>query len=193
MTDTDSPTTRSYEGIEIPAPGTLDLDPSHTTVGFSARHMMVSKVRGRFESFTGTVTVAEEPLQSTVEVSIDVASINTADAKRDAHLTSPDFFDVERFPTITFVSTRVLDHSGDRFRLEGDLTVRDVTRTVTLDATFEGVATSPWGHQAAGFSARTELDREDFGLTWNQTLETGGVLVGKRINVEIEAELIRRG
>ncbi len=192
MTATAPPTTRQYAGIEIPSPGTFDLDPSHTTVGFSARHMMVSKVRGRFDSVTGTLTIAEDPLESSVQVSIDAASVNTGEAKRDEHLTSPDFLDVERFPHITFASTRVLDHSAEGFRLEGELTVRDVTRTVTLDASFEGVATSPWGTEAVGFSARTELDREDFGLTWNQALETGGVLVGKRITVEIEAELMRR-
>jgi polyisoprenoid-binding protein YceI len=178
--------------VAIPQPGVFDLDVAHSVVGFSVRHLMVSKTRGRFATFSGTVTVAEDPLASSVEVTIDPASITTGDDKRDEHLRSADFFDVERFGEITFRSTRVLDHQGDRFRLEGELTVRDVTRPVVLDAVLEGIATSPWGTQAVGFSATTEIDREAFGLTWNQNLETGGVLVGKTVKVEIEAEINRR-
>jgi len=189
---TEAHATRVYEGVEIPAPGVFDLDVAHSVVGFSVRHLMVSKTRGRFGTFSGTVTIAEDPLQSSVEVTIDPTSITTGDVKRDEHLRGADFFDVAQFPELTFRSTRVLDHHGDRFRLEGDLTVHGVTRTVVLDAELEGVATSPWGTQAVGFSASTELDREAFGLTWNQSLETGGVLVGKTVKVEIEAEINRR-
>jgi polyisoprenoid-binding protein YceI len=192
MTDTQTQGTRTYDGVEIPEAGVFDLDVAHSVVGFSVRHLMVSKTRGRFGSFSGTVDVAENPLDSSVEVTIDPTSISTGDVKRDEHLRGADFFDVEQFPAITFASTRVLDHHGDRFRLEGDLTVHGVTRSVVLDATLEGVATSPWGTQAVGFSASTEIDREAFGLNWNQALETGGVLVGKTVKVEIEAEINRR-
>ena len=193
MTDTQSAgSTRVLDGVEIPQPGVFDLDVSHSTVGFHVRHLMVSKTRGRFTGFTGTVTIADDPLASSVEVTIDAASVTTGDDKRDEHLRSADFFDVERFPEITFRSTRVADHHGDRFRLEGDLTVHGVTKPVVLDAVLEGIATSPWGTEAVGFSASTEIDREAFGLTWNQNLETGGLLVGKVVKVEIEAEVNRR-
>jgi polyisoprenoid-binding protein YceI len=192
MTDTQTSGTRTYDGVEIPEAGVFDLDVAHSTVGFSVRHLMVSKTRGRFGTFSGSVTVGDDPLTSSVEVTIDPASITTGDVKRDEHLRSADFFDVEQFPEISFRSTRVADHHGDRFRLEGDLTVRGVTQPVVLDAVLEGIATSPWGTQAVGFSASTEIDREAFGLTWNQSLETGGVLVGKTVKVEIEAEINRR-
>lgn len=191
MTDT-STTTRIFDGVEVPSPGTFDLDNAHTVVGFSVRHLMVSKTRGRFGTVSGSVTIADDPLQSTVDVTIDASSIDTADVKRDEHLRSADFFDVEQYPTITFKSTGVAERKGDHFKLQGELTVHGVTRPVTLDATLEGIATSPWGTQAIGFSASTELDREEFGLTWNQALETGGVLVGKTAKIEIEAEINRR-
>jgi polyisoprenoid-binding protein YceI len=192
MTDTQSAGTRVLDGVEIPQPGVFDLDVSHSTVGFHVRHLMVSKTRGRFTGFSGSVTIADDPLASSVEVTIDAASVTTGDDKRDEHLRSADFFDVEQFPEITFRSTRVADHQGDRFRLEGDLTVHGVTKPVVLDAVLEGIATSPWGTEAVGFSASTEIDREAFGLTWNQNLETGGLLVGKVVKVEIEAEVNRR-
>jgi polyisoprenoid-binding protein YceI len=192
MTDTQSAGTRVLDGVEIPQPGVFDLDVSHSTVGFHVRHLMVSKTRGRFTGFSGSVTIADDPLASSVEVTIDAASVTTGDDKRDEHLRSADFFDVEQFPEITFRSTRVADHHGDRFRLEGDLTVHGVTKPVVLDAVLEGIATSPWGTEAVGFSASTEIDREAFGLTWNQNLETGGLLVGKVVKVEIEAEVNRR-
>jgi polyisoprenoid-binding protein YceI len=192
MTDTQSAGTRVLDGVEIPQPGVFDLDVSHSTVGFHVRHLMVSKTRGRFTGFTGTVTIADDPLASTVDVTIDAASVTTGDDKRDEHLRSADFFDVEQFPEIVFRSTRVVDHHGDRFRLEGDLTVHGVTKPVVLDAVLEGIATSPWGTEAVGFSASTEIDREAFGLTWNQTLETGGVLVGKQVRIDIEAEAVQQ-
>jgi polyisoprenoid-binding protein YceI len=149
---------------------------------------MVSKVRGRFGAVQGTIVFAEDPLASSVSIDIDVASIDTHSPDRDAHLTSADFFDAETFPTITFRSTGVSELRNDTFTLEGDLTVRDVTRPVSFTVTYNGAAKNPWGQVVVGFEGRIELDREDFGLTWNQTLETGGVLVGKVVTIDIAIE-----
>jgi len=198
MTDTTTATTpvaisRTVDGVEVPLAGVYDIDVAHSVISFSVRHLMVSKTRGRFDTFTGTVTVAEDPTQSQVDVAIDTASVNTNEAKRDEHLRGADFFDVESYPQITFRSTGVSEHKGQNFKLTGDLTVHGVTKSVVLDAVIEGVAATPWGTSAAGFSATTEIDREAFGLTYNAALETGGVLVGKTAKVEIEAELNRRG
>jgi polyisoprenoid-binding protein YceI len=183
--------TRTVDGVELPVPGTYALDASHTEVGFSVRHLMVSKTKGRFPGVSGTVTIAEEPTASSVEVEIDVASIDTRDEKRDEHLRSADFFDVERYPTMTFRSTAVRPLGGNRWAVDGDLTVHGETRNVGLEVTFEGAARDPWGGERLGFTARADVDREDFGLTWNQALETGGVLVGKTAKLEIEAEAVR--
>jgi polyisoprenoid-binding protein YceI len=188
----DATLTRTVEGIEVPAPGTFELDPTHSHVGFSVRHMMVSRVRGRFTSFSGHVTVADDPVMSSVEVTIDVASIDTRDETRDGHLRSPDFFDAEKYDTITYRSQSVTAAAPGKYRVRGDLTIRDVTRPVELDVTYEGVAQDPWGNQRFGLTATAEIDREDFGLTWNQPLETGGVLVGKAVKIEIEAEAVRQ-
>jgi polyisoprenoid-binding protein YceI len=184
--------TRSFEGATIPAPGAFDIDPAHTRVGFVARHLMVSKVRGGFTKASGTLAVAEDPLASSVEVTIDAASIDTGVGDRDNHLRSPDFLDVERYPTLTFRSLRVEEFRGGEFVLVGELTIRDVTRQVRLAVEFEGVARSPWGKEVIGFSASAEIDREDFGITWNQALETGGFVVGKKVKIEISAEAIRQ-
>jgi polyisoprenoid-binding protein YceI len=184
--------TREYNGLTIPTPGKFDLDPAHTRVSFVARHMMVSKVRGGFTSASGSIVIAEDPLESHVEVSIDAASIDTGVADRDGHLRSPDFLNVEQWPALTFKSTRVTGVSGNEFKLVGELTIRDVTREVQLDVEFEGHAKSPWGQEVIGFSATTEIDREEFGITWNQALETGGVLVGKKVKIEIGAEGVRQ-
>ena len=184
--------TRDFAGVTIPTPGKFELDPMHTRVGFVARHLMVSKVRGGFTKATGTIVVDEDPLKSSVEVNIDAASIDTGVADRDGHLRSPDFLDVEKFPSLSFRSTGVLATAGNEFKLVGTLTVRDVTREVTLDVEFEGVAKSPWGQEVIGFTATTEIDREEFGITWNQALETGGVLVGRKVKVEIGAEAVRQ-
>jgi polyisoprenoid-binding protein YceI len=184
--------TRSVGGIEVPLPGTYVLDTSHTHAGFAARHLMVSKVRGRFATVTGKITVADDPTESVVDVSIGAASVDTRDEQRDAHLRSPDFLDVETYPTLTFRSTSVKPLGGDRWSVEGDLTVRDVTKPVHLDVTFEGASADPWGNARIGVSAKGELNREDYGLTWNVSLETGGVLVGKKVQLEIEAEGIRQ-
>jgi polyisoprenoid-binding protein YceI len=191
-TESTSPLTRTVDGSELPAAGTYALDVSHSSVGFSVRHLMVSKTKGRFADFTGTVTIAEDPLDSSVEVDIQTASVDTRDETRDGHLRSPDFFDAERFPTITYRSTKVTPAGKGSWTVEGDLTVADVTRSVPLEVTFEGAAKDPWGGNRIGFTARTELDREAFGLTWNQALETGGVLVGKQVKIDIEAEAIHQ-
>ena len=183
--------TRTLDGVELPIPGTYALDASHTDVGFSVRHLMVSKTKGRFSGVSGTVTIAEVPTESSVEVEIDVASIDTRDEKRDGHLLSPDFFDVAQYPTISFRSTAVRSISGSRWAVDGDLTVHGETRPVSLEVTFEGAARDPWGGERLGFTAKAEVDREDFGLSWNQALETGGVLIGKAAKLEIEAEAVR--
>lgn len=187
-----TPLTRTVDGTELPAPGTYALDASHTHVGFSVRHLMVSKTKGRFADFAGTITIAEDPLESSVEVEIQVPSVDTRDETRDGHLKSADFLDADAFPTITYRSTKVNPAGKGTWKVEGDLTVRGVTLPVPLEVTFEGGAKDPWGGARIGFTARTELDRDDFGLTWNQTLETGGVLVGKQVKIDIEAEAVQQ-
>lgn len=181
--------TRTIEGTTLPVVGTWDLDPSHSTVGFSVRHLGLSKVRGTFPAFTGVVTIAEDPTASSVEVAIEVASIDTRDAGRDDHLRTNDFFDAPNHPTMTFRSTEVRGGGSD-WQVTGDLTIRGVTKQVVLDATFEGTAADPWGNSRAAFTATTEVDREDFGMTWNTPLEAGGLLVGKKVKIEIEAEAV---
>jgi polyisoprenoid-binding protein YceI len=189
---TANPTVRVIDGEELPVAGTYDLDASHSEVGFAARHLMVSKVRGRFSDVAGTIEIGENPLESSVSVTIQTASIDTRDEQRDGHLRSDDFFGVESYPTITYVSRSVRQGGKGRYVVEGDLTIKGVSQPVPLDLTFEGGATDPWGGVRIGFAARAEIDREAFGLTWNQALETGGVLVGKKIAIEIEAEAIRQ-
>ncbi|WP_214110482.1 YceI family protein [Acrocarpospora catenulata] len=183
--------TREWQGLTIPAAGEFNLDIAHTRVGFVAKHMMVSKVRGQFNEFSGKIVIGENPLDSSVEVAIKAESITTGVNDRDNHLRSDDFLSAEKFPEITFRSTGVRDFQGDEFTLVGDLTVRDVTQQVTLKAEFTGATTSLQGQEIFGFAAETELDREAFGLTWNVALETGGVLVGKKIKIEIEGEAVR--
>jgi polyisoprenoid-binding protein YceI len=192
MSATTAEITRTVDGVEIPAAGTYAIDPSHSEVGFSVRHLMVSKVRGRFSDMTGSIVVADDPLASSVEVAIGTASIDTRDEKRDAHLRSSDFFHVERYPTMTYRSVTVVPAGPGRWLVEGHLTLGGVTRPVPLSVTFEGAAADPWGGVRAGFSARGELDREDFGLNWNQALEAGGVVVGKKVSIEIEVEAVRQ-
>jgi polyisoprenoid-binding protein YceI len=192
MSDVTPTLTRTVDGEVIPAPGVFTLDSAHSHVGFSVRHMMIAKVRGRFATFNGTLTVAEDPLQSTVEVEVDLASIDTRDEQRDGHLRSPDFFDVEQYPTMTFRSTGVAVNGGDSVRLDGELDLHGVTQPVSLDVVYDGVGQDPWGNQRIGFSATGEIDRETFGLTWNQPLAQGGVLVGKAVRLELEAEFVRQ-
>jgi polyisoprenoid-binding protein YceI len=194
MTETaaHTPGTRPFHDLTVPEAGTFDLDQAHSRIGFSARHMMVSKVRGHFGDFTGSITIADEPLDSTAEATIKTASIDTGSADRDKHLTSPDFLDVEKFPEITFRTIRVTARNGSDLTVLGDLTIKDVTREIELDLDLEGVGVSPWGKQVLGFSMTAEINREDFGITWNVGLETGGVLVGKTVKLEIEGEAVRR-
>jgi polyisoprenoid-binding protein YceI len=171
-------------------PGTWNVDVSHSTVGFVARHLMVTKVRGRFESFSGTLTVAEDPLQSKLEASVDMKSVATGDSGRDGHLVSGDFFDVDQFPTMEFVSTGIT-RDGGSYSLQGDLTIKGVTRPVTFALEFEGVATDPWGNDKAAFSASTEINRRDFGLDWNVALDQGGMLVSEKIKVELDIQAVK--
>jgi polyisoprenoid-binding protein YceI len=172
------------------APGRWEIDPVHSNVEFVARHLL-SKVRGRFTDFSGTITVAEEAEQSSVEASIDAASITTAADERDGHLRSPDFLDAERFPTLAFRSTGLrAGAEPGRYQLDGELTIRDVTRPVTLDVEYLGWSDDPWGGKRAGFSAATEIDRDDFGASWNVVVETGGLLVGKKVTIELEIEAV---
>jgi polyisoprenoid-binding protein YceI len=172
-------------------PGVWDIDPWHSSVEFVARHL-ISRVRGRFTDFGGTIEIGTDPTQSRVDVSIRARSINTNHEERDEHLRSPQFLDVERFPTLTFRSSGVRGFDGNVLRLDGELTIRDVTRPVSLDVEYLGWSDDPWGGKRAGFSARTEIDRDDFGANWNVVLETGGLVVGKRVAIEVEIEALLR-
>lgn len=177
-------------GLAALTPGTWNIDPSHSTVGFTARHLMVTKVHGRFGTFNGVIQIAEDRLASSVEAVIETASITTGDDQRDAHLRSADFLDVEQFPKMTFRSTSVRAEGND-FVVVGDLTIKEVTRQVELQLEFDGVETDPWGGTRAGFTAETEINRKDFGLTWNVALETGGVLVGDKVKITLDIQAVR--
>jgi polyisoprenoid-binding protein YceI len=169
------------------------IDPAHSHVEFAVRHLMISTVKGRFAVVRGTVQTHEtDPVKGLAEIEIDADSIDTREPQRDAHLRSTDFFDVEKFPKITFRSTRVTDASGDRFKLTGDLTIHGVTREVTLDVASEGRGKDPWGGERAGFSATTKIKRSDFGLTWNQALETGGFVVGDDIRISLDVQMVKQ-
>jgi polyisoprenoid-binding protein YceI len=185
-------TTATATAPAVQTHSTWQIDPAHSLVEFSVRHMMVSTVKGRFTSITGTILDnGEDPTLSSVQVEIDPASITTADPKRDGHLRSPDFFDVEQFPKISFKSTRI-QGNRDQFKLIGDLTIRDQTREVALDVTLNGVGLSPYGQTVAGFSGQTKFNRRDFGLNWNAALESGGVLVSDQIKLEVEIEAVKQ-
>ena len=173
--------------LTLPAAGTWTIDPAHTTVGFSARHLMAARVRGSFKSFSGVIEVGETPETSSVSVSIDAESIDTGVADRDTHLRSADFLDVENHPTLEFASTEIRPVTGG-FEVDGTLTIRGVSRPVTLDMQYSGVIQDPWGNDKSIFSATTKVNREDFGLTLNAPLEAGGWLVGKDVEIEIEVE-----
>ena len=169
------------------------IDSAHTEVNFTVRHMMISNVRGQFQKLNGTVEFDEaNPANSKVNVQIEAASVNTKDEKRDGHLKSPDFFDAEKYPYLTFKSKRVEVKDANRARLIGDLTIRDVTKEVSLDVEYNGLAKSPWGTTNAGFSAKTSIKRKEWNLNWNVALETGGWLVGDDINITIELELVQQ-
>ncbi|MBE2234715.1 MAG: YceI family protein [Anaerolinea sp.] len=169
------------------------LDPSHSSIQFVARHMMLSKVRGEFEKFTVDLDLNfDNPENSVVEARIDASSINTREAQRDTHLKSPDFLNADQFPELIFNSNRVERTGEATAKLHGDLTIRGVTKTVVLDVEYAGTSKSPWGATALGFEASTKINREDWGLIWNVALETGGWLVGKEITIQIEAEFIQQ-
>jgi len=182
---------RDTDGRSAPTAGVWDLDPAHLSVAFEARHMVIAKVRGSFRTASGSITVTDDVLDSSVEAIIDVASLDSGDSERDAHLLSGDFLDVENHPSVTFRSTN-LTRNGKRYILTGDLTVAGAVRSVDLDLEFNGATTDPWGNARAAFSASVEIDRSDWDLTWNMALETGGLLVGKTIKIMIDAEAVKR-
>ncbi|MFG2060949.1 YceI family protein [Micromonospora sp. NPDC048871] len=216
--------TRIWNGMSIPAPGRYDLDAGHKRIGFVAKHMMVSPVRGEFREASARITVAEDPLESTIVASIQAASIDTANVDRDTHLRSADFLDVEQFPTLEYRSTGItaLDKTDPiffwaklrnhrlgrraveeepalptrpvtaRFVLSGELTVKGITRPVDCQVEFGGARRDPYGQDIFGFSATAELNREDYGLVWNVALDSGGVLVGRTVRIEIAGEAIRQ-
>lgn len=174
--------------VSAPSTTTWKIDPAHTNVEFSVRHLMIATVKGRFTDVSGTVKIDEADLsRSEIDVTINVASIDTREQQRDAHLRSADFFDVENHPTMEFHSTGVRIERGD-FLVDGNLTIRGVTRPVTFDFDFGGFGTDPYGNYKAGATAKAVIDREDFGLTWNAALETGGVLVGKDVTIELDLQ-----
>jgi polyisoprenoid-binding protein YceI len=181
---------RTRDNQVIPVAGLYDIDGAHTSVEFVGRHLMITKVRGRFSDVRGRITIGEEPESSHVEVEIEVASLSTGNDDRDAHLKSGDFFDVEHYPTITFESTGVRPLRENTWELVGDLTLHGTTRPVTLQVDFDGGGASPMGDERIGFSAATDVNREDFGLTWNVALETGGLLVGKTARIELAVQAI---
>jgi len=169
------------------------IDPVHSQIQFSVRHMMLAKVRGQFDKFSGTVNLDEaNPEASTVDIQIEAASINTREPQRDAHLRSPDFFHAEKHPTLAFKSKRVDVKDAHHAVVIGDLTIRDVTKEVALDVEYMGQSKTPFGTTNAGFEATTKINRKDFGLTWNAVLETGGVAVGDEITITIDLELIKQ-
>ncbi len=173
---------------QIPA-GTWTIDPSHSEVAFSVRHLMVSKVKGNFETFEGTITIAEDPLASSVTAEVDLSSINTRDEGRDGHLKSADFFEVEAHPKLTFASTTVTPAGGD-YKVLGDLTIKGITKGVELDLEFNGTHPDPWGGTRAGFSAETEISRKEFGIDFEVPMDGGGVVVGDKIKILLEVEAV---
>jgi polyisoprenoid-binding protein YceI len=183
-------TSRTVDGVELPAVGTYTLDVAHTQVGFAVRHMAVSKVRGRFTSFDGTLQVAEDPTKSALKVTIDATSIDTRDETRNNHLKSNDFFDVENHPTWTYVSTGIVVAGKGKWKVTGDLTIRGITKPVTLDASLEGVVKDPYGNHRVGFSATAEINRDDFAVSFGAVMEAGGLVVAKKVTIEIEAEAV---
>jgi polyisoprenoid-binding protein YceI len=183
---------RTVNGVTFPAAGAWDLDPAHTSVEFQVKHLMVAKVRGRFAGAHGVLVVTEDPAKSTAEITIDASTINTGVDDRDTHLKSPDFLEVDKFPEITFRSTGLEHAGGSDWKLHGELTIHGVTRPVTLETEYNGVTGDPWGGTRAVFSAETRIDREEWGLTWNQALEAGGWLVGSDIKIALEVEAVRR-
>jgi polyisoprenoid-binding protein YceI len=190
MTTTATATaTRTVAGEVLPAPGTWEIDPGHADVSFTGRHVMVTKVRGRFTDVRGTVTIGEDMADSRVDVVIGMASVTSGSDVRDDHLRSADLFDVARYPEATFRSVRT-EWSGTSGTVHGELTIHGVTRPVALAVTFEGQVRDPWGGERSVFSATTKVNREDFGITWNVALEAGGLLVSKEVTITIDVETV---
>ncbi len=180
---------RNVAGIELPPVGTWKLDPAHTSVEFVARHML-TKVHGRFTGFEGTIEVSERPEDSRVYVEVDTATIQSNHGQRDDHLRSGDFLEIEKYPKLTFKSTEVRLTGGNKLQIVGDLTIKNVPRPVTFDAEYLGWGQNPFDATVMSFTARTRIDREDWGMTWNMVLETGGLLVSKNVDLEIDVEAI---
>ena len=183
--------TASTEAGAIPGytAGTWEIDPVHSEVGFTARHMMVSKVRGRFTTFSGELVTGENPLQSSVTATIDLTSINTGNEQRDQHIRSADFFEVDKYTTMTYRSTG-LRADGDQFIVDGELTLKDVTQEVPLTLELNGFGPDPFGGTRAGFTASTEINRRDFGVNFSAPMETGGVVVSDKIGIQLEIEAV---
>jgi polyisoprenoid-binding protein YceI len=188
ITDFDTAPTAAIDDLT----GDYSIDVAHTRIGFTARHAMVTSVRGSFQDFEGSAHLdATDPTKSSAKLAIKVASITTGQEQRDAHLRSPDFFDVETYPEMTFVSTSAEQLDDDTYRLSGDLTVKDVTRPVSIDFTFNGTAKDPYGNLRAGFEGQASLNRKEWGLTWNAALETGGFLVSDKVKLEFDVSAVK--
>ena len=190
MADTANPHIRVFDGIEAPVPGDWVFDPVHTNIMFVARYAMLTKIRGRSNTFDGVIHVAESPEDSWVEVTIDASSISTDNEQRDEHLRSGDFLDLENEPDITFRSTKTERLEGTRVRLTGDLSIRGVTKEVSFDVDYAGVAVGVDGKSRIAFAASLEIDRDDYNVSWNMAIETGGVLVGKHVQLELEVQAV---
>jgi len=172
---------------------TWNIDPAHTEVGFAVRHLMIATVRGRFAKVTGAAVVDDDnPRNSKVDVTVEIGSIDTRQEMRDNHLRSPDFFDAAKYPTMHFVSKRIEGDTAKRFKIVGDLTIKDKTHEVTLDASLEGLVKDPWGGERAGYAVTGKLNRSDFSLLWNQMLEAGGVAVGEEVKLSVDVELVKQ-
>ncbi|MBO3130148.1 YceI family protein [Dermatophilus congolensis] len=172
--------------------GTYSIDPAHSEIGFAARHAMVTKVRGSFDTFEGTASIEPNLLNGAIEVTIDVSSIDTRNGDRDNHLRSADFFDVEKYPHITFRSTHIASGGSNILRVTGDLTIRDITRTITIDFLFAGIANDHTGAERAGFEGSIKVNRKDFGLTWNAVLEAGGLLVSEEVTLSFDISAVKQ-
>ncbi|HEY4410614.1 MAG TPA: YceI family protein [Acidimicrobiia bacterium] len=185
-------TSRTVAGLEVPPVGRWDIDAAHSHIDFIVRHMMISKVRGRFREFSGVICIDEVPEHSSVTATVKAASIDTGDEERDRHLRSADFLDVEHHPEIRFRSLTIRPADREHWKLTGELTVKDVTRPVMLMIEYCGTAVDPWGNTRAAFLATGEINREDFAITWNQALEAGGFLVGKGVKIDVDVEAVLR-
>jgi polyisoprenoid-binding protein YceI len=181
----------ALQGVVRVPQGTWQVDPAHSSVAFEVKHMMIATVRGHFREFSGTIEAAPDPADSRVHGAVKTASIDTGNADRDAHLRGPDFFDAERYPEGRFESTHLEPLGGAEWRITGDLTLKDVTRSVTFDATVQGAGEDPWGNERVGIAVRGSVNRNDFGLTWQQRLAAGGMLVGEEVKVMIDVSAVR--